>query len=50
MPLDLASDITSKTKLIVVNSPSNPTGAVFERNTLEEILILEPLLADMATA
>ena len=37
MPLDLASDITSKTKLIVVNSPSNPTGAVFERNTLEEI-------------
>ena len=37
MPLDLASDITSKTKLILVNSPSNPTGAVFERNTLEEI-------------
>ena len=37
MPLDLASDITSKTKLILVNSPSNPTGAVFERNILEEI-------------
>jgi aspartate aminotransferase len=37
MPLDLSSDITSKTKLILVNSPSNPTGAVFERNILEEI-------------
>ena len=29
--------ITKKTKLIIVNSPSNPTGTVFKRKTLEEI-------------
>jgi len=37
MPLDLAAAITKKTKLILVNSPGNPTGAVFDRNMLEEI-------------
>jgi len=29
--------ITKKTKLIIVNTPSNPTGTVFRRKTLEEI-------------
>ncbi len=37
MPLDLAANINSKTRLILVNSPSNPTGAVFNRSVLEEI-------------
>lgn len=36
-PTDLAESITSKTKMILVNSPSNPTGAVFGREILEEI-------------
>lgn len=30
--------ITKKTKLIVVNTPSNPTGTVLKRKTLEEIV------------
>ena len=29
--------ITKKTKLIVINSPSNPTGAVFDKEELEKI-------------
>ena len=37
MPLDLAENINPKTKLIIVNSPSNPTGSVFHRKVLEEI-------------
>ncbi|MBN1235206.1 MAG: pyridoxal phosphate-dependent aminotransferase [Methanotrichaceae archaeon] len=37
MPLDLAASINPKTKVIIVNSPSNPTGAVFDRNVLGEI-------------
>lgn len=32
--------ITSRTRAIVVNSPCNPTGAVFPRQTLEEIAAL----------
>lgn len=36
-PTDLADSITSKTKMILVNSPSNPTGAVFGRKILEEV-------------
>jgi aspartate aminotransferase len=36
-PVDLAEDITPQTRLIILNSPSNPTGAVFEREILEEI-------------
>ncbi|HJT18296.1 MAG TPA: pyridoxal phosphate-dependent aminotransferase, partial [Thermoanaerobaculia bacterium] len=31
------SKITSKTKLIVVNSPSNPLGSIIDRQTLETI-------------
>jgi len=37
MPLDLAENINPRTKLIIVNSPSNPTGSVFDRKVLEEI-------------
>jgi aspartate/methionine/tyrosine aminotransferase len=37
MPVDLAETITRKTKLILMNSPCNPTGAVFDRKILKEI-------------
>ena len=29
--------ITEKTKLIIINSPSNPTGGVLDREDLKEI-------------
>jgi len=34
---DLASQITEKTRLLILNSPSNPTGAVVDRKGLSEI-------------
>jgi aspartate aminotransferase len=34
---DLESAITDKTKAILVNSPNNPTGAVYEKEELEQI-------------
>jgi aspartate aminotransferase len=37
MPQDISENINSKTKLILVNSPSNPTGSVLDRKALEEI-------------
>jgi len=37
MPQDLAESISPKTRLIIVNSPSNPTGSVFDGKVLEEI-------------
>lgn len=40
----LARRITPKTKLIVVNSPSNPLGSVVERAALERIAALGPLV------
>lgn len=36
----LKNAVTSKTKAIIVNSPSNPTGAVLPRQTLKEIAAL----------
>lgn len=36
-PLDMEEYITDKTKLIVVNSPGNPTGAVYDKQTLKHI-------------
>ncbi|MCZ7391733.1 MAG: pyridoxal phosphate-dependent aminotransferase [Candidatus Methanoperedens sp.] len=36
-PAGLAGHITKKTKLIVINSPCNPTGSVYGRDTLKEI-------------
>lgn len=38
----LAEHITDKTKMIIVNTPCNPTGAVYEKDQLKEI-------ADLAT-
>lgn len=40
-PDDFGKSITKKTKMIIVNSPCNPTGAVFDRSTLK-------LIADVA--
>ncbi len=37
MPIDLAANINPKTRVILVNSPSNPTGAVLDRSVLMEI-------------
>ena len=36
-PREIEASITSRTKLVIVNSPSNPTGAVYSRETLKEI-------------
>jgi aspartate aminotransferase len=36
-PDQLESAITTKTRLIIFNSPSNPTGMVYDRNELEAI-------------
>ena len=38
------SKITSRTKLIVVNSPSNPLGSIVDRQTLETIASAGPLV------
>ncbi|NOZ59466.1 MAG: pyridoxal phosphate-dependent aminotransferase [Euryarchaeota archaeon] len=48
---DLEERLTERTRLIVVNSPSNPTGAVFSKRTVREIARLAesrgiPLLSD----
>ncbi len=37
IPVDIGEHITRKTKLIIINSPCNPTGGVFGRETLKEI-------------
>jgi len=37
MPIDLAANINPKTRIILVNSPSNPTGAVLDQSVLMEI-------------
>jgi aspartate aminotransferase len=37
IPDEIESKITSKTKLILINSPSNPTGIVIHKNIIEEI-------------
>ncbi len=36
-PLDIKKLITEKTKLIIINSPSNPTGAVFPEASLRQV-------------
>jgi aspartate aminotransferase len=37
-PRAIERQITSRTKLIIVNSPCNPTGAMFPRQLLEELV------------
>jgi len=39
-PKDVENAITPKTKIIILNTPSNPTGAVFDRPILEQIAAL----------
>ena len=36
-PSELEAAVSSKTKLLILNSPSNPTGAVYRKETLEAI-------------
>ena len=36
-PDDLKKAITNRTKLMIINTPSNPTGAVFDEDILREI-------------
>lgn len=36
-PQQFKEAITAKTKVVVINSPSNPTGAAYDREELEEI-------------
>lgn len=35
---DIKRKITSKTRAIIINSPNNPTGAVYSKQTLKEIV------------
>ncbi|KAF5416168.1 MAG: Aromatic-amino-acid aminotransferase 2 [Candidatus Methanogaster sp.] len=37
MPPDIGAYVTGKTKLIIINSPGNPSGAVFGKKHLKEI-------------
>lgn len=39
-PEDVEKKITKKTKAILLNYPSNPTGAIIDKSTLEEILLI----------
>ena len=39
-PEDIKEKITKKTKLIIVNSPQNPTGSVMTKNELDDIAML----------
>ena len=42
-PADIKAAVTEKTKLMIINTPSNPTGAIFDEAILREI-------ADLAMA
>lgn len=35
---DLKKHITSRTKVLILNSPNNPTGEIYSKNELKEIL------------
>lgn len=39
-PDDIKKKITNKTKLIIINSPQNPTGSVMTKSELDEIAML----------
>jgi len=36
-PADIRAAITDKTKLMIINTPSNPTGAIFDQDILQSI-------------
>ncbi|MCP4024514.1 MAG: aminotransferase class I/II-fold pyridoxal phosphate-dependent enzyme, partial [Desulfobacteraceae bacterium] len=39
-PEDVKKAVTPKTKAIILNTPSNPTGAVFDKESLEQIAVI----------
>jgi aspartate/methionine/tyrosine aminotransferase len=39
-PKDLEKSLTAKTKLLIINSPANPTGGFIEREDLEKVVKL----------
>lgn len=39
-PDDIRNTITDKTRLIIINSPQNPTGAVMTKDEIEEVAII----------
>ncbi len=48
---ELAKAITQKTKVVIINSPNNPTGVVYSRATLEKIAsILESRQKELGTS
>ena len=48
---ELAKAITKKTKVVIINSPNNPTGVVYSRATLERIAgILEDKQKELGTS
>lgn len=36
-PADIRNAVSNKTKLLILNSPANPTGALLDRQTIQEI-------------
>ncbi len=36
-PADIRAAVTGKTRLVIINTPNNPTGAVYQRAVLKEI-------------
>lgn len=47
----LKENISSKTKVVIINSPNNPTGVVYSRKTLEKIAaILEEKQKELGTS
>ncbi len=39
-PVMLEKNITAKTKILILNSPSNPTGAVYSENELRDLIVV----------
>ncbi|MDH4215193.1 MAG: pyridoxal phosphate-dependent aminotransferase [Candidatus Thorarchaeota archaeon] len=39
-PEDIANEITSKTKMIILNSPQNPTGSVMTKEELNQVAVI----------
>lgn len=39
-PEEIARRISAKTRLIIINSPQNPTGSVMSKKEIEEIALI----------
>ena len=37
----MAAAVTEKTKVVLINSPNNPTGQVYSRESLDDLVRLE---------